>query len=155
LPANEIEKLSSEAENIAQMSDLVSSFKPAFSGLGSRGGNMLAAIGFGDETQNAQHDWWQSMEAVDNVVRNQLFGASLTAGEQMAWERTTVTPNMSPERINANLKRREAILKRALDRKVKVLGAAGYKADIGGALNSGMPVTPAASGWSIRQKGAQ
>lgn len=155
LPANEVEKLSSEAENIAQMSDLVSSFKPAFSGLGSRGGNMLAAIGFGDETQNAQHDWWQSMEAVDNVVRNQLFGASLTAGEQMAWERTTVTPNMSPERINANLKRREAILKRALDRKVKVLGAAGYKADIGGALNSGSPVTPAASGWSIRQKGSQ
>jgi len=95
------------------------------------------------------------MEAVDNVVRNQLFGASLTAGEQMAWERTTVTPNMSPERINANLKRREAILKRALDRKVKVLGAAGYKADIGGALNSGSPVTPAASGWSIRQKGSQ
>ena len=158
LPANEVEKLASEAENIAQMSDLVASFKPAFSGIGSRGGNMIAALGFGDATQNAQHDWWQSMEAVDNVVRNQLFGASLTAGEQNAWERTTVTPNMSPERITANLKRREAILKRALDRKVKVLGAAGYKADIGAALNSGAtvaPSSPVASGWSIRKKGAQ
>lgn len=140
LPAGQIKDLSEQAETVQQMRDLSASFNPSFSGIGTRVGSLMGRMGVGSEEQAKQADWWQSMDSFDNLVRNQLFGATLTAGEQAAWERTTVTPNMDPARIKANLAARDKVLERALNRKVEAFQAAGYNA--GGV---GSVMQPAAS----------
>jgi len=128
LPVGEIDKFATSANTVQSIRDLRGSFKNGFSGLGTSLGNVIGRFGVGSAAQGEQADWWQSMDAFDNVVRNQLFGASLTTGEQQAWERTTVTPGMDPARIRANLKARDALLDRALSRKAQAYEAGGYNA---------------------------
>jgi hypothetical protein len=144
LPAGDVAKLSTEAGTVQGIRDLRGTFKDAFSGPGTGVGNLAARVGVGNARQGQQSDWWQQMEAFDNVVRNQLFGASLTAGEQNAWERTTVTPSMAPARIKSNLAARDKILERALGRKVEAYQAAGYNAGgVGQVLAPSAPAAPA------------
>ncbi len=73
-----------------------------------------------------QRDWWADFRATDNVIRNALFGASLTAGEKSAYQSTTVTPRMSPEEVKRNLARRLQIVETATNRRVNRLRAGGY-----------------------------
>lgn len=140
LPTAKIEELSSQADQVQELLGLRNDFDPSFSGFGSRVGNFRGRFGIGSDAQERQSDWWQRMEAFDNVVRNKLFGASLTAGEQAAWERTTVTPNMAPDRIQKNLDQRAALLRSALTRRANAYKAGGYAVpviDIAAAVNAG------------------
>lgn len=73
-----------------------------------------------------QRDWWSNFRAADNLIRNQLFGASLTDGEKRAYEQTTVTPRMSPAEIRKNLTRRVEIARKGLERRTDRLRAAGF-----------------------------
>jgi hypothetical protein len=126
LPAGEIEKLSDQAETVAQITSLIGGFKDNFSGPGS-GWESFGQRILGDRVGTpGQAEWWQQMEAYDNVIRNKLFGSALTATEQAAWKRTTVTPNMDPGKIKTNLRQREAILKRAMSRKERLFKEGGY-----------------------------
>jgi hypothetical protein len=104
---------------------LVNTFKDDFGGKTIMGNasNYAGRI-LGDETGQAQ--WWQDYSLHEAQVRNKLFGASLTVGEQAAWERTAVNPRMTPEQIKANLKRRQEIESAALARSMRSSMAAGY-----------------------------
>jgi hypothetical protein len=73
-----------------------------------------------------QAEWWAGLYEIDNLIRNDLFGASLTQGEKQAYARTTVTPGMRPDQIRANLARREDIMRGALSRYVNGLKAGGW-----------------------------
>lgn len=126
LPGSAIEKLGAEANTVQQISDLSGAFKDDYSGPGSSLVNSVGRSILGTDAAREQAGWWQRMEAFDNVVRNQLFGASLTAGEQAAWERTTVAPGMSPKTIRQNLSERQRILDSALRRKADAYKAGGY-----------------------------
>lgn len=75
-----------------------------------------------------QRDWWSSLYEIDNIIRNDLFGASLTQGEKQAYARTTVTPGMNANEIRKNLARREEIMRGALSRYVEGLKAGGWSA---------------------------
>jgi hypothetical protein len=76
-----------------------------------------------------QAQWWARFAELDNIVRNQLFGASLTEGEQAAWDRTTINPRMSPAQIRQNLTERLEIARNALQRDARTYRANGYNPD--------------------------
>ena len=57
---------------------------------------------------------------------NELFGASLTANEQAAWDSVTVSENSNPEVIKKALSVRAKIAKQALEREKASYKAAGY-----------------------------
>lgn len=73
-----------------------------------------------------QRDWWSAFRATDNLIRNDLFGASLTDGEKRAYEQTTVSPSMRPEIIRQNLQRRVEIARKGLERQIDRYRATGF-----------------------------
>lgn len=73
-----------------------------------------------------QAEWWAGVNEIDNIIRNNLFGASLTQGEKQAYARTTISPGMRADQIRANLERREEIMRGALARYVNGLKAGGW-----------------------------
>lgn len=110
-------------------------FKDDFAGNSLTGGleNSIQNVvgGFGTP---GQAQWWSDFKATDNVLRNALYGASLTAGEKSAYEATTITPRMDPDQIKANLTRRMTLAKDLLSRKTNFLKANGYDPDAVDAL---------------------
>ena len=83
-------------------------------------------LGVGTEGQS---EWWADFKSTDNLIRNTLFGASLTEGEKAAYNATTITPAMRPDKIRANLQRRAEIIQGALQREREFFIANGYKPD--------------------------
>ena len=81
-------------------------------------------LGVGTEGQS---EWWADFKSTDNLIRNTLFGASLTEGEKAAYNATTITPAMRPDKIRANLQRRAEIIQGALQREREFFIANGYK----------------------------
>ena len=120
----EIEALTGQRDAFRSLTE---GFRPEF------GGNIMgdwentARRLVGDDTGQAQ--WWQNMQMQDNAVRHGLFGAALTATEQAAWNRTTVTPRMDPEEIQKNLQRRKEIIETATARLARVYAKGGYNKD--------------------------
>ncbi len=84
---------------------------------------------FGSFGSSGQRDWWSQVRTADNQIRNELFGASLTAAEQKAYERTTISPDLDPKIVRENLKSRRDILAAATARQYKFLQAQGYSKD--------------------------
>lgn len=84
---------------------------------------------FGSFGTEGQRDWWASFRRMDNVVRNKLFGATLTPSEQKAYADTSINERMDPEEVQRNLDTRVDIVRKALARKTKFLKAQGYSDD--------------------------
>jgi hypothetical protein len=130
-------------------------FKDDFGGhniLGDTSNTIQGLTGMGAE---GQRDWWAQFRSVDNVIRNQLFGASLTEGEKAAYNSTTVTPRMAPSEIRRNLKSRLDIVNKALARQRNILTKNGFSTDSIDALfdpmaaGGGSAVKPSAPGFKI------
>jgi hypothetical protein len=120
------DKLSADVDTYAALKNAIRGFRDDFAGnvVGGRVENAAErTLGIGTEGQG---DWWANFYATDNLIRNNLFGASLTAGEKSAYADTTVAPNMRPDKIRENLTRRQEIVRKALTRKVDRFKAAGY-----------------------------
>lgn len=113
----------------------------------------------GDDTGQSQ--WWQDYQLYEAQVRNKLFGASLTTGEQNAWSKLAVSPRMHPDEIRKNLERRAQIEETGLHRLADSAARAGYnqqqiEALIGRPIQQRAPAQPAApsgatGGWSIQK----
>lgn len=81
-----------------------------------------------------QAQWWADFASTDNILRNALFGASLTQGEKAAYEATSIKPNMAPAQVRANLTRRMELARETLSRRTDFLKANGYDPDAVDAL---------------------
>lgn len=87
-----------------------------------------------DVGTEGQADWWADFAATDNMIRNALFGASLTGGEKAAYAKTTVTPSMAPAEVKRNLQRRRELARDVLSRRTNFLRNNGYDPDAISAL---------------------
>jgi hypothetical protein len=76
-----------------------------------------------------QRDWWANFRTLDNQIRNELFGATLTPSEQAAYAQTSINERMDPKTIRENLTRREKVIRDALSRRTKYLKANGYNSE--------------------------
>lgn len=89
--------------------------------------NVLQAISPVEVGTPGQREWWAAFKATDNMIRNDLFGAALTATEKAAYEATTVSPGMQPDIIKQNLTRRTQIIQDALTRQRDFMVKNGYR----------------------------
>jgi hypothetical protein len=120
-------ELGSLGDQSSQVNNSIAGFKDEYA---SRG-----FMGFGAETMNEKDrllggseasNWWQSYDRYKNVVRNELFGASLTPGEKASFEAADITPGMNPATIRANLATQLRSVQGALARRANAAKAQGY-----------------------------
>lgn len=119
-------KLSALVDQYAGLKNAALGFQDDYAGnaLGGEVENWAQGI-LGTGTPG-QRDWWSAFRSTDNLIRNDLFGASLTHGEKRAYEQTTVSPSMRPEIVRQNVARRVEILRKGLERQVDRYRAAGF-----------------------------
>lgn len=127
MPQGAAENLEKGVNAVLDFDRITKSYKKDFAGNSITGGleNSIQKR-FGGFGTPGQQQWWADVNANDNVMRNALFGASLTAGEQAAWERTTITPDMDPDLVEQNLQRRKEIATSVLKRRTDFFKANGY-----------------------------
>ena len=128
LTSGEVNKITDIDTSLGTQKRLKETFDDKYAGYKLQmGGELANVIGskFGGDNQ-AQAEWWASHAANDNIARNALFGASLTAGEQKAWEKTSINPGMSPSMIKNRMAEREALIEAKRNTTVENLGKAGY-----------------------------
>lgn len=128
LTTSEVDKITSIDNAFGTQKRLADTFENSYGGYTFKAGGELAnVIGgkFGGDNQ-AQAEWWASHEANDNVARNALFGASLTAGEQKAWDKTSINPGMSPSMIRNRMTERQNLIDAKRKTTIGNLENAGY-----------------------------
>jgi len=134
LPESAAKRVEDQVSTYATLKAANGGFKDDFAGntlTGDWENKIQAATGWGTP---GQRDWWARFRQVDNQIRNDLFGAALTASEQAAYEATTISPSMAATEIRANLASREKIIREALSRRTKYLKANGYRPEAVDAL---------------------
>jgi hypothetical protein len=128
LTSSEVNKITEIDTSLGSQKRLKETFDDKYAGYKLKmGGELANVIGskFGGDNQS-QAEWWAAHDANDNIARNALFGASLTAGEQKAWEKTSINPGMSPSMIRNRMAEREALIEAKRNTTVENLGKAGY-----------------------------
>lgn len=128
LPTGEVDKITGLDESLGTQQRLMQTFKPEYGNYGSDFiGGIANTVGakFSDKYQ-PQAEWWAAHEANDNIMRNKLFGASLTAGEQAAWDRTSIKPGMSDTMIAERMAERAALIEAQRNTRIQNLERAGY-----------------------------
>jgi hypothetical protein len=122
-------KLADRAASVEKLTDLSTSFKPSFAGYPTDSAGTVAVLVAGklsDPDSVALYQWWQNYQDHVNKVRNDLFGAALTAPEKAEFEKAMVTKGMSPTQAQENLKRQAEISSRAYNKLDNVLRVQGF-----------------------------
>lgn len=131
LTSGEVEKITGLDNSLGTQMRLMETFKPEYAGYGVKfAGDIANTIGstFGGDKQS-QAEWWASHEANDNVARNALFGASLTAGEKAAWDKTSISPGMNPSMVENRMKERATLIDAKRKTTLENLGKANYNVE--------------------------
>jgi len=122
-------KLADKAASVEKLSDLSTSFKPSFAGYPTDAAGSLAVLVAGKRSDPDSVDlfqWWQTYQEHVNKIRNDLFGAALTAAEKSEFDKAMVTKGMDPAQAKANLDRQAQIAGRAYNKLDNVLRVQGY-----------------------------
>ena len=125
-PEKAAETLTDDINQVDALSRALRGFNDDFAGSAFTSIESLLQGWNSDIGTPGQRDWWSDVKASDNIIRNKLFGASLTPGEQQAYEQTTITPGMDGVEIRKNLIRRLGIVQDATQRRYNRYIAAGY-----------------------------
>jgi hypothetical protein len=136
LPDSAAKRYEEAIDAFAAYERAVNGFKPDYAGNALTGNleNTAQKISPIPVGTPGQADWWSDFKMTDNMIRNALFGASLTSGEKAAFAETTITPRMNPEQIKINMQRRLELAKEKLQRRGQFLKANGYDPDAVDAL---------------------
>jgi len=122
-------KLADKAASVEKLTDLSTSFKPSFAGYPTDAAGNLAVLVAGKLSDSDSVDlfqWWQTYQEHVNKVRNDLFGAALTASEKGEFDKAMVTKGMDPTQAKANLARQAELAGRAYNKLDNVLRVQGY-----------------------------
>jgi hypothetical protein len=122
-------KLANQAAGVDKLVDLSETFKPTYAGYPTDAAGTVAVLVAGklsDPESVGLYQWWQNYQDHVNKVRNDLFGAALTAPEKAEFEKAMVTKGMSSVQAEANLKRQADIALKAYNKLEGVLRIQGY-----------------------------
>jgi hypothetical protein len=147
IPIPSLEKLAKQSDAVSKTDNLSSTFDPSYVGFVSDPlGKAAIAIALrsSDPKSLAMGQWWQGYQEDVNRIRNELFGAALTAGEKSEFDRAIVTPGMSAVQAQANLKKQADAAAKAYTKITNAVRAGGYSNSALDALapTLTMPVTP-------------
>ena len=140
-PAPALKEITDAENSIRLYSEFVEDFQPEFAGKlfwGEWGTELHQRLGTEEERVN----WWKNFKMLDNLLRHEIFGATLTQYEKASWDRVTVNENTSPNILIRALQDRARIAKDNLIRKRQILEAGGYSPDKPGGGNQGKDVNP-------------
>lgn len=130
LPSPERVKLIDAGQRLSELDRLAGSFTDEYGGFGtSLYGDVRNHVARNTPGESPRADWWQGYQSLKNAVRNELFGAALTATEKAEFEKADINTGMSAEAIRLNLKRQSDIVRQAVRRRSKSLAADGYNAE--------------------------
>ena len=122
-------KLSDQSVKVDKLVDISQKFQPNFAGYPTNAAGdvaVWAASKSSDPNDVALVQWWQNYQEHVNTVRNDLFGAALTAPEKAEFEKAMVTKGMNPTQAQTNLRRQADAALKAYDKLDKVLRSQGY-----------------------------
>jgi hypothetical protein len=122
-------KLANNAAMVDKLTDLTTTFRPEFTGYATNalGEADIWRAGRSSDPKDVQlYQWWQTYQEHINKVRNELFGAALTANEKAEFEKAMVTKGMDPVQAKANLDRQAELSQKAYDKIDKSLRVQGY-----------------------------
>jgi hypothetical protein len=122
-------KLADRATGVDKLVGLYDTFKPEYAGYGTNAIGEIAVFAAGkqsDEKSVALYQWWQNYQNNVNKVRNDLFGAALTAPEKAEFDKAMVTKGMDSAQAQANLRRQAEEASKAYDKLEKVLRVGGF-----------------------------
>lgn len=128
LSMNDATKLTERSAATDKLVSIYESFKPQFAGFATDkvGEVALVIAGKAKDPKSVElFQWWQDYQGHVNKVRNDLFGAALTAPEKAEFEKAMVTKGMSPSQASANLKRQAQLSLDAYNKLEKVLRTQG------------------------------
>ena len=142
-----LEKLAKQSDSVSKTDALSSTFDPSYVGFVSDPlGKAAIAIALrsSDAKSLAMGQWWQGYQEDVNRIRNELFGAALTAQEKSEFDRAIVTPGMSAVQAQANLKKQADAAAKAYTKITNAVRAGGYSKSAIDALapTLTLPVTP-------------
>lgn len=127
IPGSERTALLSASGRLSELDRLGGAFNNDFAGYvsGTLGdaANFVARNTPGDSPRAT---WWQDYQRLKNIVRNELFGAALTATEAREFEKADVNPGQSAETVRTNIARQSTIVRQALARRARSMAADGY-----------------------------
>lgn len=127
LPEGAWKPYKAQVDIYSQMAGAADAFQDDFAGNTLTGGLENTAQGlYSGVGTPGQRDWWANFRRADNIIRNQLFGATLTPGEQRSYEQTSINERMDPAEVRRNLQSRREIIRNALSRQTNFLRAQGY-----------------------------
>ncbi|KAK4833125.1 hypothetical protein QYF36_002916 [Acer negundo] len=152
LPGDKEKALREAASTVSNLGRSLEGFRDDYLGFGSSIENVVQ--GYTGMGTPGQRDWWADFRGTDNLVRNELFGASLTSGEKAAYGATTITPDMSPAEAKKNIARRADIARKGLERYRDYLTKSGYAAEpinalVGTSLDQPSTQQPAQPGGEL------
>lgn len=122
-------KLSDQSVKVDKLVDISQKFQPRFAGYPTNAAGdvaVWAASKSSDPNDVALVQWWQNYQEHVNTVRNDLFGAALTAPEKAEFEKAMVTKGMNPTQAQTNLRRQADAALKAYDKLDKTLRSQGY-----------------------------
>jgi hypothetical protein len=123
------DELETNVNTYSSLKNSFQSFNPNYAGNTISGDLENIGQSLFDTGTPGQRDWWANFRATDNLIRNGLYGASLTKGEQAAYDRTTISPRMNPDIIRQNIATRAEIVRKAVGRKINRFKAGQYNKD--------------------------
>jgi hypothetical protein len=126
---NDSTKLAERSGAVDKLVSNYESFKPEFAGFATdRLGEVAIVIaGKSKDPKSVElFQWWQGYQEHVNKIRNELFGAALTAPEKSEFEKAMVTKGMSPSQASENLKRQAELALNAYNKLEKVLRVQGF-----------------------------
>lgn len=139
LPADLRKQLKEAGDAVTNLGNVDSTKNDKYFGISksaTAGSLMLQAVERGDSFADIANrvaskpidaqtvNWWKSYWEYISKVRNQLYGATLTANEQADFERFTITPASTPEIAKLYFGRQRKVLDDAIKRKQgEALGA--------------------------------
>jgi hypothetical protein len=126
---NESTKLAEKSQSADKLVGIYESFKPEFAGFATDrvGDAALLIAGKSKDPKSVElFQWWQGYQENINKVRNELFGAALTAPEKAEFEKAMVTKGMSPQQAATNLKRQAELAVNAYNKLDNVLRVQGF-----------------------------
>ena len=140
LPEGSAQKLTDDINQVDALSRAINGFQDDYAGSMFTSAESLLQGWNSDIGTPGQRNWWADFKASDNIIRNTLFGASLTPGEKSSYEQTTITPSMDPKTIKENLQKRLGIVQAAAQRRYNRLKAAGYNPEEIDAIVGEVPI---------------
>lgn len=129
IPVGQQMELNAQRTNIKAFEELAAGFKDSFGGSTfNTVGDIKAWMGRTgvNDSYKELGNWWQAHQDLFNQQLRILSGAAVTASEAVRFEKSSVTPGMSPDMIRTRLAQQQRILAEAQNSLLSSLKQNGY-----------------------------